>query len=114
MGRTLEFSVDTDLTKLKSKCSSSRFRRINRALIQRVVFDSNRYVKVDTGDLKRSSLIASDQTAVWGMPYAKAAYTKGEPNQSINPEASLRWFEVAKAKRAKQWAELVKGLVLGG
>lgn len=113
MSKTLSFSVETDLKGLQRKFSSPRLRSINRALAQRVAFDSNRYVKVDSGDLKRSTF-QTDYEVVWGMPYAKHAYTKGTPNTSKNPEASLRWFDVAKAKRAKAWAEFVKGLVLGG
>ncbi|WP_298578719.1 minor capsid protein [uncultured Olegusella sp.] len=114
MGKTISFSMDSDLKGLQRKFSTQRLRNINRALTQRVAFDSNRYVKVDTGDLKNSAQLASDQEATWNTPYARYAYYTGTPNRSINPLASLKWFEAAKAKRAKQWAELVKGLVLGG
>lgn len=114
MSKALSFSVETDLKGLQRKFNAQRLRSINRALTQRVAFDSNRYVKVDTGDLKSSAQLASDQEVTWNTFYARYAYYTGTPNHSINPLAALEWFEIAKQKRAKQWAKLVEGLIANG
>lgn len=69
--------------------------------------NSNRYVRVDRGDLRGSSYSASDLARgriVWNTLYAKKVYYEGTPSKDANPNASLLWCEVAKQRHANEWA----------
>ena len=61
----------------------------------------NQYVKKDTGATEAS--VWSDSNfpkgkVVWGTEYAGYAYYMGTPSKNHNPQASIRWAEVAKAQ----------------
>jgi hypothetical protein len=76
-------------------------------LDQRVLRDSNFYAPRDTGDLIRSGIIATGGGEVkWDTVYARVQYYN-YPNKSkdLNPFASPKWFEVAKAKHKNEWIE---------
>lgn len=62
---------------------------------------ANQYVKKDTGATEAS--VWSDSNfpkgkVVWGTEYAGYAYYMGAPSKNHNPQASIRWAEVAKAQ----------------
>ena len=80
------------------------------ALAQQVLKDSNYFIPKDQGTLEASGVIASaGREVVWSTPYAKAQY-HGLPNKSkdSNPNASMKWFERAKALWLKRWVLIAK------
>lgn len=77
--------------------------------------DCNTYVRMQDGTLANSARIeGGGQRITWNTPYAKKMYYTGTPRRNRNPNASLRWCEVAKRKFAKIWAKLATILVKGG
>ncbi len=101
--------VTFDKTTIKAKLNvqSGKARMI---LAQQVLKDSNFFAPMDSGDLIKSGVTSSiGDEITWNTPYARAQY-HGLPNKStdMNPNASMKWFEVAKAKWAKSWANLFK------
>ena len=78
------------------------------ALDQQVIKDSNFYAPFDVGGLRDSAIIGNKPgKVIYNAPYAKAQYY-GLPNKSKdrNPNASMKWFERAKAKNKKAWVVL--------
>lgn len=84
--------------------------RVQFMLDQKVAEDSNFYCPEDVGTLQ-DSVIASAQSGkgllIWDEIYAKAQYYE-RPNKSKdkNPNASMKWFERAKAIRKAIWVRL--------
>jgi hypothetical protein len=71
----------------------------------RVAADSNFFAPQDTGDLQGSVLpIVGNGLLEWNTTYARFQYYNG-PNKSKdrNPNASMQWFEHAKARNLKEW-----------
>lgn len=80
------------------------------ALAQQVLKDSNFFIPKDSGDLEASGVIhSSGKEVVWAEPYARKQYHEG-PNKSKdrNPNASMKWFERAKAIWYKRWVLIAK------
>lgn len=68
------------------------------AATEAVIEYANIFVREDQGTLKDSSLIASKPEqgkAIWDTPYARKVYYTGKPSKDKNPQASLKWAEVA-------------------
>ena len=68
--------------------------------------DSNQFVRWDTGELKRSSERGSDLPngiIGWDTSYAKRVYFTGRPSTDVNPNASLEWVQVARARYSDDW-----------
>lgn len=85
------------------------------ALAQQVLKDSNFFIPKDQGTLEASGITASGGKEVtWNTPYAKAQY-HGLPNKSkdLNPNASMKWFERAKALWLKRWVMIAKAVFRG-
>jgi hypothetical protein len=83
-------------------------------LMTQVLKDSNYYCRQDTGMLIASSLIASSPKTgvlVWNTPYAKKVYYTGKPSHDVNSNASLMWFEKAKAEHNDEWMEIAQKLM---
>lgn len=87
-----------------------RVERCQLALDQQIVKDSNYYCPMRDGQLMRSVLSSANGQGllIWATDYARAQYY-GLPNKSkdSNPNASTKWFEVAKAAKLKEWEALV-------
>lgn len=82
-------------------------------LMEQVLKDSNYFCRQDQKGLINSSLTASrpkDGVLIWDTPYAKRVYYTGEPSRDKNPNASLMWFEKAKARFGKDWEKLAQNL----
>ena len=79
-------------------------------LDQTVLKDSNYYAPMDEGFLRSSAInnsnIGSGELK-WVTPYARAQYY-GLPNKSKdkNPNAQMKWFEVAKSKNKEKWVRV--------
>lgn len=85
------------------------------AVAEQELSDCNTYVRMQDGTLANSARIESGGYQItWNTPYAKKVYYTGTPRRNVNPNASLRWCEVAKRKHAKNWAALATRLLRGG
>ena len=84
-------------------------------LAQQVLKDSNFFIPKDQGTLEASGITASGgKEVIWNTPYAKAQY-HGLPNKSkdMNPNASMKWFERAKALWLKRWVLIARQVFRG-
>ena len=74
-----------------------------------ILKDSNFYIPKRDGDLERSSLNSpiGKGLLIWDVAYARRQYHE-LPNKSkdLNPNASTKWFERAKAVKLKEWEAL--------
>lgn len=90
----------------------SKMKRVVAAQIkldQQALKDSNYYIPKREGFLERSSIAASlpgSGLLVWAVSYAKRMYHALAPSKKINPNASAKWFERAKATKLKEWEAL--------
>jgi len=85
--------------------------RVQAALDGQVLKDSNYFCPQDQDLLIDSSIIASEPLGqgilIWDTAYAKKQYYE-LPNKSKdkNPNARMKWFEVAKAQNLKKWIDI--------
>lgn len=100
--------VKFDKKKVAAKIGKN-IERVQKKLDAQVLKDSNYYVPKREGFLERSGDISRPGLVVWDMQYAKAMYNfKGNPRKNVNPNASTKWFERAKATKLKEWEALVQ------
>lgn len=75
---------------------------------------ANEYVKKDTGATEASVWSSSDFSkgkVIWGTEYAGYAYYMGTPSKNHNPQASIRWAEVAKAQDMDEVIKVAKNAI---
>lgn len=94
-------------TKIGSGCRRAQFR-----LDQQVAKDSNYFCPRDVGSLQDSVLPSAAEgkgVLEWDESYARAQYY-GLPNKSTdkNPNASMKWFERAKAIWRSKWVKVAQ------
>lgn len=86
-------------------------------LTEQIAYDSNQYVKVRSHALEMSMPLHSDFThgiIRWVTPYAARQFWEIQTaHTDVNPNASWKWFFVAKQKHGKQWEEMAKRLMRG-
>ncbi|MCL2698541.1 MAG: minor capsid protein [Oscillospiraceae bacterium] len=78
--------------------------------------DCNKFCKVDTGELRDSSIRASNflrGRLVWATKYARHAYYLNEPERSKNPLASRLWAHKAAALYKEKWFRTARDRFLG-
>lgn len=84
-------------------------------LTEEIMNDANQYVKVDKHTLKNSALIHSvpkQGKIIWQTPYAKRQYWEIKTaHTDVNPNASWKWFHVAKSKHMQKWARQAERLM---
>lgn len=100
---TIDLYESAIMRKIEDRTSRAQY-----VLDNRVAADSNYFCPMDTGDLQGSVFpIQGDGELEWNEPYAKKQYYNG-PNKSkdSNPNASMQWFEHAKARNLKDWEKL--------
>ena len=77
--------------------------------------DCNFYVRMQSGNLADSAKHEKGYREIhWRTAYAKRVYYTGTPRKNRNPNASLRWCEVAKRKYSHQWADIATRILGGG
>lgn len=105
----MSVSVSFDQSKVKQKIHA-RMERAQKVLDAQVLKDSNYYIPKQEGFLEKSvfgSVIGSG-LLVWAIEYAKKMFHfGGTPSKEVNPNASTKWFERAKAVKIKVWEALV-------
>lgn len=87
-----------------------------RRLAAAVLRDSQRYIPFDTGMLKRSGDIISNNSIVrWATRYAEAVYKMSPRRIKVgkNPNARAAWFQHAQNVHGKEWQELVAATIRG-
>ncbi len=106
----LSVSVSFDQSKVKQKIHA-RIELAQKVLDAQVMKDSNYYVPMQEGFLRDSVLssVIGSGLLVWDIEYAKKMYHFPEAriSKEVNPNASPKWFERAKATRLKIWEALV-------
>lgn len=106
----MKFNVDFDPNAVSAKVQAN-VKQCQKMLDTQVLKDSNYYCPLDTSMLQKSAItntVIGSGKVVWNTPYAREQYY-GHPNKSHqkNPNAAMKWFEVAKSKNIKNWEQLV-------
>ena len=96
-----------DEAKVNTKISN-RVRKAQYLLDQQVIKDSNLYCPEDTGDLQDSAIIGQQPGIIlWDSVYARRQYYEdNNKSRDKNPRASMKWFEVAKSEKKREWEKL--------
>ena len=82
---------------------------------EQMLSDCNTYVRMQDGTLANSARVENGgRDITWNTRYAKKVYYTGTPRRNVNPNASLRWCEVAKRKHSRDWASRATDIVNGG
>jgi len=107
--------IETKQIKPKVKKTVEQAQRV---VDSQVLKDSNRYAPMDTGNLINSSLRASQigqGRLVWDTPYARRLYYNPQYNfsKAKNPQAGGLWFERAKSRHSREWAEVAGKAIRG-
>ena len=84
-------------------------------LTEEILQDANQYVKVDKHTLEASAQLHSRPDLgriIWKTPYAKRQYWEiRTAHKDVNPNASWKWFHVAKSKHMKKWERQAERLM---
>lgn len=94
-------------TEQVTKNINTRISMAQKKLDAQVIKDSNYYCPMDTGELQKSVLgsVIGSGLLVWSKEYAKKMYNFGGTlSKENNPNASVKWFEVAKSRKLVVWA----------
>lgn len=87
-------------------------------LTEEIMNDSNQYVKVDKHTLEMSVLshsIPKEGKIIWQTPYARRQYWAIQTAyKDVNPNATWKWFHVAKSKHLQRWIKQAERLVKMG
>ena len=112
----METKITFDATKV-TKDIALITSRAQKKLDAQVMKDSNYFCPMDTGDLQRSVLgsVLGSGLLVWSKEYAKKMYNFGGTlSKENNPNASVKWFEVAKSRKLASWNRLVENEIKKG
>lgn len=91
-----------------------RFWQIAPQLGEVIKGDCNEFVRMQTGALKNSARVEDGGHRItWNTRYAKRVYYTGSPQKNVNPNASLRWCEKAKAEYSDDWGRTASEMVRG-
>ena len=100
---SLDFNPEKARIKIEARTKKAQF-----LLNQQVIKDSNYYCPEDVGTLQDSAIMGGDNSTVeWDISYAKAQYYEdNNKSKDKNPNASMKWFEVAKSEKLKEWEKV--------
>lgn len=105
----METKVSFNKTSVKKRIADDT-RIAQKKLDSEVMKNANYFCPQDTGALQKSVLgsIIGSGLLVWAIDYAKKIYNfKGRVSKESNPNASVKWFEVAKSRFRDSWVRLV-------
>lgn len=106
----MSVQVQTDIQAVTERIARDKDKMIFLVTTQ-ALKDCNKYARRQSGDLIKSSLIATNyQTGelIWNTPYAKQAYWIGTPLKNKNPNARLMWADHAKSVHNKEWLKIAQ------
>ncbi len=113
----MKVKVDVDLNQFALDAKiRERARLAQRRLAAAVLRDSQRYIPFDTGMLKRSGDIISNNSIVrWATRYAEAVYRMAPYRIKTrkNPNARSGWFGHAQNVHGEAWRRLVAATMRG-
>ena len=78
--------------------------------------DANFYARLDSGEMIRSSIRASQPekgTLVWDTPYARRVYYAGHPSLESNPNASLLWAHKGWTENRDRYLKMLAAVAAG-
>lgn len=104
-GTKVSFSPAATKKKIESRLTMCQKR-----LDSQVMKDSNYFCPQDTGALQKSVLgsVIGSGLLVWAIDYAKKMYHfRGRVSKETNPNAAVKWFEVAKVRFKENWTKVV-------
>jgi hypothetical protein len=96
--------IDLDINKVAGRIQK-RLKKSQFVLDQQVIKDSNYYAPEDKGELQDSAILGSNPGKIkWDKSYARRQYYEdNNKSKDRNPNASMKWFEVAKSKWLSRW-----------
>lgn len=107
-----DIEVDFLPQEVKEKIADKIQNKVQLALNEQIIKDSNVYCPEDTGTLQSSVVmgLGDDAFVEWNEPYAYRQY-HGDENgfnysKDNNINARGHWFEAAKAEHVKDWEAL--------
>lgn len=106
----MSVEVTTDIQAITQRIARDKEKMIFLVTTQ-ALKDSNRYARRQSGDLIKSSLIATNYQKgelIWNTPYAKRVYWTGTPLKNKNPHARLMWADFAKSVHNKEWLKIAQ------
>lgn len=110
----MQVKVNIDPAKIGKKIDKA-WEKARGIVFEEILNDSNQYVKVDSHALEQSALIHSkpnEGKIIWETPYAKRQYWEIQTAvRDINPNATWRWFEAAKADNMRKWERQIEKAV---
>lgn len=84
---------------------------------EQILTDCNYYCKEDQRILKNSAQHSVGDlklTVSWNTPYARRQWYTGTPSKDKNPNASMKWAEVAQKAHNSDWIKQIeKGMKNG-
>jgi hypothetical protein len=81
-------------------------------LAERILFDTNEFVPMDSGALMNSGKVKNGVIS-WTMPYASIMYySENKMRTAGNVLATSRWFEVSRGVNNDEWVKLAKYLII--
>lgn len=101
-------TVNTDIDKIMDGFDNEL---VIKKLADRILFDTNDFVPMDSGDLMYSGKVKNGVIS-WTMPYASLMYySENKMRTSGNVLATSRWFEVSRGVNNDEWVKLAKYLI---
>lgn len=113
----MKVKVGIDFSKYAlDKQAKARLPLAQKRLAAAVLRDSQRYIPFDTGMLKRSGDIISNNRIVrWATKYAEIVYKMSQSRirTGKNPNARSGWFAHAQNVHGAQWKKIVADTIRG-
>ena len=101
--------IDFDTDKATRRING-RLRPVQAEIDSQVLKDSNYFCPQDTGTLQASGVMYSDigsGVLEWRTPYARDQYySRPDKSKDKNPNATMKWFESAKARHKAEWEKV--------
>lgn len=105
----IKVKLDFDVNKIM-KQKQGILDKTQSFLDQRVLNDSNYFIPMQEGFLKGSGHVVKRGQIEWSAEYARKQYYEfPNKNKQTNPNASMKWFEQAKARKMKEWERIANG-----
>ncbi len=115
MKPTVNVKVEFDDKKLTRKIEKASDEAMA-VVMNEALKDANNYARMDTGEMIRSSIRASEPEKgrlVWDTPYAKKVYYAGRPAHDSNPNARLLWAHFAYTQHRDKYIKMLSKLAKG-
>ncbi|MGI6125866.1 MAG: minor capsid protein [Planifilum sp.] len=100
-------NVSIDLSGIERKLGGGNIRTAQRVLTERVMSDCTPFVPMDTGDLRGSAFMSSDDTIAYPERYA--GYVYGHDRNWRIQGTTGHWLDAAEAEHLGEWENAVAG-----